>query len=144
MIAIDTNVLLRYLLMDDEKQSKKASAIINGNEQILITDVVVAETIWTLKGKKYKLDKDSIIKVVNALFAEPNIFFEDQQTVWRALGDYSNAKPVKVGTKKKYADFPDALIVNKSKHIAASLKMKFKGLYTFDIAAQEIAGTKKP
>ncbi|MBN4080628.1 type II toxin-antitoxin system VapC family toxin [Beggiatoa alba] len=144
MIAIDTNVLLRYLLADDEKQSKKASAIINGKDQVLVTDVVLAETIWTLKGKKYKLDKDSIINVVNVLFAEPNLRFEDQQTVWRALGDYSKAEPVKVGSKKKQADFPDALIVNKAQYTANKSEAVLNGVYTFDIAAQEIPGTKCP
>jgi len=144
MIAIDTNVLLRYLLEDDVKQTKKATAIINGSEQVLVTDIVLAETIWTLKGKKYKLDKDSIVNVVNALFAEPNIRFEDQQTVWRALSDYTKAKSVKVGSKKKSADFPDALIVNKARFESNKSAETLNGVYTFDVAAQEIPGTKKP
>lgn len=144
MIAIDTNVLLRYLLGDDNKQTKKAAAIINGSEQVLVTDIVLAETIWTLTGKKYKLDKDLIINVVNALFSEPNIRFEDQQTVWRALSDYTKAKPVKVGSKKKAADFPDALIVNKAQFESTQSGETLNGVYTFDVAAQEIPGTKKP
>ncbi len=65
MIAVDTNVLLRYLLDDDAGQSKKASFIITGNSNILITDIVLTETVWTLKGKKYNLDKESIIKVIS-------------------------------------------------------------------------------
>ena len=140
MISIDTNVLLRYLLADDTKQANKASSIINGQEEVLVTDIVLVETIWTLKGKKYKLDKNAIIDVINALFSEPNIRFEDQQTVWRALSDYSKAPSVKVGSKKKQADFPDALFVNKSRHIATKLELKFNGAYSFDIAAQEIQG----
>lgn len=57
MIAIDTNVLLRYLLQDDEEQAAKASKIILGSERVLITDVVLTETVWTLKGKRYNLTK---------------------------------------------------------------------------------------
>lgn len=143
MIAVDTNVLLRYLLDDDARQSKKASAIITGTDNVLITDIVLTETIWTLKGKKYKLDKESIIKVINTLFAEPNIIFEDGQTVWRALSDYTKAKPVKVGSKRKEADFPDALIVNKAQYVANRLNDDLDGVYTFDIASQEIPGTRK-
>ncbi len=138
MIAVDTNVLLRYLLADDAKQSKKAASIINGSEDVLVTDIVLVETIWTLKGKKYNLDKDSIIDVINALFTEPNIRFEDQQTVWRALSDYSKAQVVKVGSKKKQADFPDALFVNKARYVANNFDLKFNGAYSFDVAAQEI------
>ena len=51
MIAVDTNVLLRYLLNDDQSQAAIAEKLINGKEIVLITDVVLVETIWTLKGK---------------------------------------------------------------------------------------------
>ena len=144
MIAIDTNVLLRYLLEDDKAQAKKAAALIRGEEQVLITDVVLAETMWTLKGKRYNLDKESTIKVVNALFEEPNIIFESGQTVWRAVNDYKNAKSVRSGGKRKEADFPDALVVNKALHTSNEMGIDFDGAYTFDVAAQQIPGTKKP
>ena len=140
MIAIDTNVLLRYLLDDDKAQSKKAATLISKSERVLITDVVLAETIWTLKGKKYNLGKDGVLAVVNALFEEPNLCFEDDQTVWRALSDYRKARP----KRGKTADFPDSLIVNKANHIAESVNTDMEGIYTFDVAAQELPGTKKP
>ena len=144
MISIDTNVLLRYLLDDDKVQSKKASKVINGAERILVTDIVLVEAIWTLKGKKYQLDKEGIIHLINALFEEPNIIFEDSQTVWRALNDFRKSKPIKVGNKYKTADFSDALIVNKAKYFSAIENEKLNGVYTFDIAAQELNGTKIP
>jgi predicted nucleic-acid-binding protein len=67
--------------------------LIKGSTPVLITDVVLVETLWTLKGKKYRLNKKAIIDVLNSLFEEPNICFEDGQTVWRALNDYRHAKP---------------------------------------------------
>lgn len=143
MIAIDTNVLLRYLLQDDKTQSKCASAVILGDQSVLVTDVVLAETIWTLKGKRYNLDKESIIKVVNSLFEEPNLVFEDGQTVWRSVNDFKNAKPVKSGGKRKEADFPDALIVNKARYVAIESGAEFGDAYTFDAAALQIPETKK-
>jgi len=144
VIAIDTNVLLRYLLQDDEIQSKKATKLIAGGNKVLITDVVLTEAIWTLKGKKYKLSKEQLLLVVNQLFKEPNICFEDGQTIWRALNVYRQTQPVKVGSKKKDADFPDALILEKSKTVAVNENEIHEGLYTFDLAAQQIDGTKKP
>ena len=144
MIAIDTNVLLRYLLQDDKAQSPKAAALIMGAEPLLLTDVVLVEAIWVLTGKRYKLDRDSVAGVINALFEEPNIIFEDGQTVWQSLKEYKNARPVKVGGKKKYPDFPDTLIVNKAKHQARKLRQTLKGVYTFDVAAQQIPGTISP
>jgi len=144
MIAIDTNVLLRYLLWDNKAQAAKADRLINNSTPVLITDVVLAETLWTLKGKKYKLNKTAMIDLLNSLFEEPNICFEDGQTVWRALNDYRQAEPIKVGNKKKEADFPDALIVNKAKFCATEKGEELTGIYTFDLAAQLIPGTTPP
>ena len=140
MIAIDTNVLLRYLLDDDRAQAVKAGRLINGKKIVLITDVVLVETIWTLKGKKYQLGKTSLVAVVQALFKEPNIRFEKGQVVWMALNDYRKAKSI----GGRMADFSDALIVNKSKFIASDKSVEFGGVYTFDIAAQQLPGTKIP
>ncbi|HIO93205.1 MAG TPA: PIN domain-containing protein [Leucothrix mucor] len=144
MIAIDTNVLLRYLLWDDEVQSPKAEAIITGNSLILVSDIVLVETLWTLQGKKYHISKEETLAVINALFEEPNIFFEDGQTIWCAVNDYRQAEKIKVSKKKKQADFPDTLMVNKAKYIAKQKKETLEAVYTFDIAVQEMEGVEAP
>jgi len=144
MIAIDTNVLLRYLIKDDQVQAEKSQKLINGSQKVLITDVVITETIWVLTGKRYQLPKDKIIDVIHALFAEKNIQFEDPQAVWCALKDYVNAPSIKVKGKTKQADFSDALIVNKAKRYGQVNNIKVHPIYTFDKAAQAIEGTAKP
>ncbi|TGG94893.1 PIN domain-containing protein [Natronospirillum operosum] len=144
MIALDTNVLLRYLLQDDKRQSPAAASLITGAAPVLLTDIVLVETVWVLTGKRYGLDRDSVARVINALFEEPMVVFEDGQTVWRALNDFKKARPIKVGGKKKTADFPDALIVNKAMHQAGEWRTTLDGVYTFDRAAREIAGTLSP
>ena len=140
MIAIDTNVLLRYLLGDNQNQAAKASNLINGKDTVLVTDVVLVETYWTLRGKKYQLKKPDLITVIQALFKEPNIRFENNQVVWVALHDYRNTKAV----SGKEADFPDALILNKAKSIAAEQTGNLSGFYTFDKAAQLLPGAQTP
>ncbi len=115
-----------------------------GTDKVLVTDIVITETVWTLKGKKYKLDKEQILNTIYKLFEEPNIVFEDGQTIWRALGDYAAAQAVKVGKKLKGADFPDALIVNKVLYISKQTSQPLKSVFTFDKAAQEIHGTEQP
>lgn len=138
MIAVDTNVLLRYLLQDDKAQSPRAAKLLTGSDKVLITDVVLVETIWTLKGKKYKLTKEDVIKVVDQLFREPNIEFEDGQSVWRALSDFRTAlPPVDV-------DLADTLILAKAQFDTGRKAEKFNGLYTFDVALQHFTETKKP
>jgi predicted nucleic-acid-binding protein len=143
VIAVDTNVLLRYLLDDDAAQSRKARHLFDTNELILITDVVLVETIWTLKGKRYAAHKDDIAKIVMSLLEEVNVIFENRQAIWSALNDFVAASPVKTANGKKHADFSDALIVNKAKIFALESQQYYFGTYTFDLAALAIAGTKK-
>ncbi len=144
MIAIDTNVLLRYLLWDDEEQAKKADALIKGTSAVLVTDIVLVEMVWILRGKRYKLNKTVIIKTINSLFEEINIYFENPQIIWQALSDYQKAPIIKLASKNKTADFSDSLILNKAKNFAQMRFGKFGGFYTFDVAVQEMPGSCKP
>jgi len=144
MIAVDTNVLLRYLLQDEPDQGAKARRIIQGSALVLVTDVVLVEALWTLKGPKYRASKEDLIDVVEGLFREPNLRFEDAPTVWRALHDYRIAESVKAGGKRRSADFADALIVNKARFVAQAASDPLDGVYTFDAAARAIDGTRVP
>ncbi|NJN47113.1 MAG: type II toxin-antitoxin system VapC family toxin [Candidatus Competibacteraceae bacterium] len=136
MIAVDTNVLLRYLLRDDAEQAHLASRLITGTERVLVTDIVLVETIWTLQGKKYRLQKPDLVSVIQALFAEPNIRFENSEIVWLALNTYQEAKRV----ARKDADFADALIITKARYVIGEQGESFNGVYTFDKAAQDLPG----
>lgn len=144
MIAVDANVLLRYLLNDDHEQSPRAAALFIGKSKILVTDVVLVETIWTLRGKKYKLGREALARVILALFEEPLVVFEDAQTVWRALVDYRKAPAVRVGGKSKHTDFPDAMILNKASKCAGDAGESHDGLFTFDQTLLELPGTVQP
>ena len=133
MIAVDTNVLLRYLLRDDETQADKSRQVFKREECILITDVVLAEIMWTLSGRKYKATKIDLIAVVNELLQEQNVRFEDDEVIVQALNSF----------RKSDADFADALIVHKALKIA-SKKDELEAFYTFDTAALRLPNTKKP
>ncbi len=130
LIAIDTNVLLRYLLRDDELQAAKARLLFERKDLILITDVVLVEAIWTLMGRKYKVTKSNLVSVVYKLMHEPNVCFEDRQVIWRALRDY----------RKSDADFADAVIVHKSIK-TASIDNELEAVYTFDRNALQLPNT---
>ena len=140
MIAIDSNVLLRYRLGDDPVQSLRADALITGRRPVLVTDVVLVEILWTLRGRKYGLDKDALITVLEALFEEPNICFEDDQVIWAALNDYRESMAIRGRT----ADFADALVIRKARYTAKRRNTRFDGAYTFDLAAQALPGAKSP
>ena len=119
MIAVDTSVLLRYLLHDDEGQAARADAVFAAGETVLITDVVLAETVWTLAGRKYRLARAELVAVVQRLFSEPNVRFEDDQVVWRALHAYRSAGTAGEAGSAKGAGFADALIVFKAQRAAS-------------------------
>jgi len=140
VIAVDTNVLLRYLLGDDAEQAHLASRLITGSERVLVTDIVLVEILWTLQGKKYRLPKPDLVSVIQALFEEPNIRFENSQIVWLALTTYREAKRV----ARKDADFADALIIAKARYVIGEQGESFNGMYTFDKAAQALPGASAP
>ena len=141
MIAVDTNVLLRYLLHDDEAQAARANAVFDAAETVLITDVVLVEAVWTLVGRKYRLAKAELVAVLERLFSEPNIRFEDDQTVWRALQAYKSAAPVGETGSAKGAGFADALIVFKALRAASDSAETLNGVYTFDAAMGQLPQT---
>ena len=141
MIAVDTSVLLRYLLHDDETQAGRADAVFDAAETVLITDVVLAETVWTLAGRKYRLAKAELVAGLERLFSEPNIRFEDDQTVWRALQAYRGAAPVGEAGSVKGAGFADALTVFKALRVASDAGEALSGVCTFDAAMQRFPCT---
>ena len=141
MIAADTNVLLRYLLHDDEAQAARASAVFGAGATVLITDVVLVETVWTLSGRKYRLAKAELVVVLERLFSEPNIRFEDDRTVWRAVQAYKNAAPAGETGQAKGAGFADALIVFKALRTASDAGEALTGVFTFDAAMQRLSHT---
>ena len=141
MIAADTSVLLRYLLHDDEAQTARANAVFDAAETVLITDVVLAEAVWTLSGRKYRLAKCELVAVLERLFSEPNIRFEDDQVVWRALQAYRNIAPADEPGSAKGAGFADALIVFKALRAASDAGETLNGVYTFDTAMRRLPHT---
>lgn len=144
MIAIDTSVLLRHVLNDDKDQSSRAATLIEGHGHVLITDVVLCETVWTLLGKKYRAAKGDIIKLVSDLLAEPCIMFESPAVIWAALNDYRKAGAKPVSGRKEGAGFTAALIVNKTAHIAGNRKLPRTAVYTYDKVALTLPGVKYP
>ena len=141
MIAADTNVLLRYLLHDDEAQAARADAVFSAGGTVLITDVVLAETVWTLSGRKYRLARAELAAVLERLFSEPNIRFEDDRTVWRAVQAYKSTAPAVGAGPAKGAGFADALIVFKALRTASDAGEALTGVCTFDAAMQRLPHT---
>ncbi len=103
MKAIDTNVLIRYLVQDDPVQGRKAAAYIEdaaeAEEQILISNIVLCETVWVLDSA-YGCAKSEIESAVERILQSSTFQFEAKDIVWTALEEYRAAK----------VDFADCMI----------------------------------
>lgn len=100
MIAVDTNILVRYLTHDDQKQWQQAAEVIQQNQPCLITNIVLCELVWVLRGANYKFQKSEIITVLDTIFHSSAFEFENRSAVYQALSR----------TKQGKADFSDYLI----------------------------------
>jgi predicted nucleic-acid-binding protein len=62
-IALDTNVLVRYLLRDDQRQADIAEEALDAADRIIVSTIVLCETVWVLR-RFYKLGHDLIAKTL--------------------------------------------------------------------------------
>lgn len=88
MIGIDTNVLLRLWLNDAPAQNKRIDELLaeHGGTpgSLLVTDVVLAEALWTLRSA-YDQDKAAQLVAVRSLLEETAFAFEHREVVARAV-----------------------------------------------------------
>jgi len=79
---IDANVVLRYLLQDDDVLFKKASALLErikvGEEVAIIPESVLAECVYVLL-KVYKIDRQIISEKLRGLFAYKGVVNPDKK-----------------------------------------------------------------
>jgi len=129
VIGVDTNVLVRYLLQDDEQQSTTATHIIEGfsNEHPgFISQVVLVETVWVLTYR-YKLAKDQIAQTIEILLGARELVVENADMAYLALAAYRSTN----------AGFADALIAY------AGIRSGCQETLTFDKAAGRLKGMRQ-
>jgi predicted nucleic-acid-binding protein len=127
MLGLDTNLLIRYLIEDDRRQSEEARRLIRretGNgEPVLVSLLVLLEIEWVLRSR-YGLPKAEILAAFSALLEAADLAFEDETSVEYALYSW----------KKSAADFADCLIE------ACNRRLGCRATATFDGKALKLAG----
>ena len=87
MKAIDTNILIRFLVGDDELQAKKVYSIFKKTEsekkELFVPLLVVLEMIWVLESV-YDISRTEILYSISDLLLMP-IFKFDQQSALQQL-----------------------------------------------------------
>ncbi len=126
MIGLDTNVLVRYIMQDDARQSAKATALIESldtDRPGFVTLVSIIELYWVLTSC-YHLTNEQVKQALEALLRTRQIVVDRSDQVLRALRVFDAGK----------ADFADCLI----ERIAASAGCE--NTMTFDVKAAKHAG----
>lgn len=95
MIALDTNVLVRFLVRDDERQAERARDLIESCrvqcDSCLITHPVLCELEWVMESL-YRATRADIAAAIRTLRATSPFVLEDDRLVDRALQMYSEGK----------------------------------------------------
>ena len=88
MIAIDTNVLVRYLVQDDPEQGALARQLLEDEATPetpgYVTVVAVLELDWVLRGP-YGFSARVVADVIAELMTAPNLVFEHADVIENAL-----------------------------------------------------------
>jgi predicted nucleic-acid-binding protein len=110
MIAVDTNVLVRFLARDDARQAARAAALIQASE-IWVSKSVLLETEWVLRSL-YGFAPETVGEALRALAGLQTVFLEDELAVAKALAwfeaglDFADALHLaSAGDAKRFATF---------------------------------------
>lgn len=83
MLAIDTNLIVRYLVRDDLEQAVRARKLIDNNDVFVCTTVIL-ETEWVLRSV-YGFAAAQCAKALTDFAGLPRVTLEDPACVAKAL-----------------------------------------------------------
>ncbi len=83
MIAIDTNVVVRYLVADEDEQFRRSAALIEG-EPVFLCTTVLLEVEWVLRSL-YRLERTKILDALTSFVRLPTVRLEAAATSQQAL-----------------------------------------------------------
>ena len=83
MLAVDTNVIVRYLTRDDAEQFARASALIR-DANVYVCTTVLLETEWVLRCG-YRFGRERVVAALTAFAGLPRVTLEDPTVAARAL-----------------------------------------------------------
>jgi predicted nucleic-acid-binding protein len=126
MIGLDTNVVVRYVMQDDPRQSRKATQLIESltsDDPAFLPIVTIVELVWVLESS-YGLTRPQTAQALSGLLDSRELRVDRAEIVSQALRTYRAGK----------ADFADALIARLSHDAGCEATL------TFDAVAVRDAG----
>jgi predicted nucleic-acid-binding protein len=125
--AVDTNVLVRLLVMDDQDQCARAEALFRRALQaggVWVSQIVLVEIVWVLRAA-YKFDRASIAGALRGFMQTEGVVIENADRCERALAAFEFGR----------ADFADQAILEGCRATRAL------PLWTFDERLAKLDGT---
>jgi predicted nucleic-acid-binding protein len=126
MIGLDTNVIVRYIMQDDTKQSAQATRLIENltkESPGFVSVVTIVEMVWVLESA-FLLARTQVVDALTNLMSIDVFTIERVGIVAAALRAF----------RKGSADFADCLIERSSASVGCEQTV------TFDRAAAKTAG----
>ena len=122
MIGLDTKALIRLLTEDDAAQAaalrKRLAPLDATPESMLLNNVVLVETLWTLR-RVYEFDRATLVDLMEQLLSVHTFCFEDRATVTQAATLFASSA----------ADFSDCLIAVQNARLGCEVTLTFdKGM----------------
>ncbi len=118
MLGIDTNVLVRFLVRDDEAQFERARKLIkrevSAGRRVFVNHVVIMETEWVLRSR-YAIPKTQVVEALSGLLDAADVQMEDEPTIEQAFFAWKDAA----------ADFADCLIGAKNRRLGCQATASF-------------------
>ena len=103
MIALDTNVIVRFLVEDDRKQASRARLLVKNaaasKTPLYVSDIVFCEVVWVLDSA-YGFGREEIVRTLRRLLQARNLRIRSAEQIAGALDAYASGP----------GDFADYLI----------------------------------
>jgi predicted nucleic-acid-binding protein len=103
VIAVDTNVLVRFLVEDDARQSAAAAALVErtvrSDSSLYVSGIVLCETVWVL-SVSYRVPRLDVVKTLEDLLRAKHLTFDYPDRLARAIDAFATGR----------GDFADYLI----------------------------------
>ena len=91
--SLDTHVLVRLLVRDDEQQAlvaaKRLAKHAKKSESLFVAVTVMLELAWGLRSR-YKFDKTEVIRALSSLLMTVELVFESEGSLEQALASYED------------------------------------------------------
>ena len=117
MIGLDTNVLVRYIMQDDPKQSLQATKLIESLTPEMpgfVPLISLVELVWVLSSC-FELTRAQIVDAFDALLRAKELVVERAEVVYRAVERY----------RGNSVDFADCLIERSASSVGCERTMTF-------------------